>query len=340
MNHGLLQSELTIGGENGLTSISLAGKYKCEFTFEDEDTLYSEGDLVIRLVTVSPLSTIVSYNSEELQITCTLKESANQSTSQVKWTHGNDLINSGTSNNNEDYILTLKNPTDLDNGQYICEFVYDDEHSPKGLFTSVTINNIEMSPEIIYSTYGDTVTLTLNCEVPSSEKVELIFVISEEEIPGTEANFTGDKTTLTHDIAVPADINDATYSCTRSGSNDAAKKNTTLKVVVMNVVLYPKTIGNKDTSKTLTCSTEWNRHLELPTIQWFKGDEEVQVGVVTTEGNTNVTSTLPVFISEKTHGDAYKCAVQYTGIVGGHYDSSTVLVMSSKLFTSLVQLVL
>ena len=335
MSNGLYKSQLTIGTSFLISDISLAGEYKCGFIFDGGSTTYdSAGQLIIRIVTASPASPVISYNSDTLAITCTLHNSDTATNKTVKWTHGNSQINLGTSESGNDYILTLTDPTASDNGQYKCKFEYDDGNSPEGTFTSVTINTIEMSPEIIYTTYGVGVTVTLSCEVASSEEVSLLFKVSGSPINGTTASFAIDKTTLTHEILMSADAADLVYSCHRESSIDQAKGTTTIKVVDMTAKLSEKTRGNEDSTQTLTCTAEYNSDLTPPTIQWSKNDSVVTG--VDTPGLADFKSTLDVNITSKDDGVTYKCAVKYTGIVGGDYESTTEIVMNSKLFILLL----
>ena len=327
-------STLVLGTVNSNME-QFAGIYKCDFTFTADSAEYSsEGVVDARLVTITPAATPasphVSFNSTEQTIVCTLSQTDSTSF-EVKWIHGVDAINSGVTTTGMDSTLTLKNLNTAYDGLYKCQFVFVDTNSPEAS-TTLAFSILKMSPEVIYSTHGAGVTITLSCEVASSALVELVFVESGKDITGTTPIFGGGKTNLNHTIVVSSYAADKVYSCKNSNTSDVAPETTTHKILQMTAKLNEKTRKNKDETVSLTCATDWNDVIKKPKISWLIGSTKKFVSQTAPVDKSKTQSILEVNINDQSDGETYKCTILYYDLVnGGSYESYTEIIMNSKL---------
>ncbi|XP_063693667.1 uncharacterized protein LOC134825421 [Bolinopsis microptera] len=271
INSGKMETTLTISSAN--IAVTLAGKYTCAFSYDNGDIYKSEGNLVVRLVTIIPSDAhIYSYRDDGLQLSCTIESS--DTTTGVTWSGPTGFDPSGITriNNVNTYILTL--PTDAAASQYSCEFAFTDgpTFKPVGIFLDVNLNVIEMTnPTKMYSTYGVGVTVTFSCSAGSREEMsDLNFWDGTQEVTATRRSYEHGKTNAEYDYVVDTKDKDAEFKCYKSA--DETSDSTTLDVMTWTQELAESTEGSAGDSVVLLCKAEWNTvDQNKPAFTWLKG---------------------------------------------------------------------
>ena len=331
-----VETTLTISSAN--IAVALAGKYTCAFVDNLSNIYKSEGNLVVRLVTITPSDAeIYSYRNDGVQLSCTLESS--DTTAGVTWSGPTGFDSSGLTskdpNNADTYILTL--PQDAAAAQYSCEFAFTDgpTFKPVGIFLDVNMNLIEMTnPTTMYSTYGVGVTVTFSCSAGSrSEMSDLNFYDGTQEVAATRRSYENGKTNAEYDYVVDTKDKDAEFKCYKSA--DETSDSTTLDVMTWTQELAESTEGYSGESKVLLCKAEWNTVDEnKPTFTWLKGASaaaETKSDSEDTSGKTWVQSELTITLAPDMDGSEYSCTATYTGLTAGQtLTSSTDIKVASK----------
>ena len=244
----------------GDIAVSQGGTYKCEFT--TSGIASSEGTLIVRLVTSEPTNApaIVRYSDVDLVFTCTLAQSDDATLITTKLTGARDVAGVKVGDDNK-YTYTVSKPV---SGSYKCEYIFADTMSPVAAFDPVTINIISMEKEIVYTTFGADIAVTLTCEVESSEEVELKFYEDENAVAASAkvvTAFANGKTTTTNKLAITADGGDRTFSC--KVEEAVSSGTTTLKIVSLTRDFESVIRKNKGVTVELECQVDWWSSLEV-----------------------------------------------------------------------------
>ena len=314
-----------------------AGMYRCLFSLSESETYHSEGRLKIGLVTINPSDpNIYSYSNAGVELSCTLETSG--SISEITWTGPDGVIDSSLyskdSNNPNLYIVSL--PSSASNGEYRCTFTLTEEYSttPQGIFSNVNINRLKMmTPDHIYSTHGEGVSVTLTCQVSSPDQLELYFHDGSQEIQPTSIAYIGESTVAEYVITIDSANKGGTFQCRKSES-ETSPSSTTLTVFSISPPLATPTRANTGVTITLTCTAQFHPDIHPPTLSWRHSgkpaSETAEDPVVSEEQSSTVTSKLPVVVSSGNDGSVYKCVAIYTGLAAGsRLESSTLVIMNS-----------
>ena len=304
------------------------GVYKCEFRGADLTIpLSSETDLAVRLLTKSPsLATVVSFNREELKLTCTYDSLSDPKPKQVTW--------DGPSGGEEEeeggkYVLTLTEPDETNaSGVYTCTFEFDEGDDLTETFT-VDLNFIEMKSDAeIYTTSGDGIVVDLTCEVVTDTdlNIELVFekALEEKEVgTDTDTVFDTNKETKTTKLSIDDPSKSGEYYCMESASKEKSASSTTVKVMKVKTELDEVTPGIIGDSLTLECKVDSPDGHE-PTFSWYSKDTLAAAKVVydgdviTSDPKSHMKKSQLVFPSlTDDHMDKYYgCEATWTGLQG------------------------
>ena len=332
-NYGLFQTTLMIE-TIGVTTAN-AGNYRCLFTSEKGDTYHSEGELVVRLLTINPFDErIYSYSNAGLTLSCTLDASDSEFT--LTWTGPDGVIDASKyrldKKNPNVHILSLANTAS--NGQYKCKFFFVEgsSTSPEGIFRDVNMNLVEMvSPSVLYSTYGVGIVVTLTCQVDSSSKLRLYFHDGSRDLESSTLVYDNRKTIAQYEITVDHANKDGIFQCRKSEA-EFSKTSTILTVFSINPPLSSVTKGDIGESVTLTCTAGFHADVIVPVISWWRDSYlaiEARKTVIVAKDSSSLTSKLPIIISSDNDGSVYKCVAEYRGLAAGmSLDSSTTIIMA------------
>ncbi|XP_063686582.1 uncharacterized protein LOC134820273 isoform X2 [Bolinopsis microptera] len=324
-------SQIPLGGSGKF------GNYSCSFEFNDDSQqkITSETILHNRMVAVGDMSGDLTnatisygYSPNFFILTCYVHPYEDSDVFNVTWSGPSDIVeNSETSEERRkisegiyltSHYLNLTLPTKDDSGSYSCEFEFLSGPSVQGNFPELKFNDIKITnPNRVYVTASG-IEVKLECRVDSPERLELGWYDVDHADWITPSNITHDgATTLaTYLLEVNSTDDRGNFKCVLD-ENQYSKEN--VSVIVLD--LYPSfsgvVVGNENDEVILTCTLDYNKDLNIPTIEWYKDGILYNTGITSKlndEGDKFV-SELKMTVDSSVADKDYYCVGRYSDVV-------------------------